>query len=169
MLRNNFIRYHHKDITFLELKLALFKTFKYKSFFYLEALCVRLEMEFHSDCFISQEHIDTAVKFGVDLSSLGNPIDAKKYVLAFIQKLLLQREKLDLGVLIDHLKSEIITLWKDVLSTLENSDRRLLAVESGSLIFILFCPTVNSARELTNDSWIKYLAFKMENLLKEIG
>ena len=126
-------------------------------------------MELISDSVVAQEHIDLAVKFGVDLENLTAPVDANNYVLAFFHKLLLQREKLDRGQLTDYLQSSISTLWKEVVSTLENSNRKLLAVESGSIIFSLFCPTLSSTRELRDDSWIKALTLKMENLIKKIG
>ena len=130
---------------------------------------MRLKMELDSNCVVDQEHIDMAIKFGIDLSNLSTPVEAKKYVLAFIHKLLLQREKLDLGLLTGYLQSDIAKLWQEVLATLENSNRKLLAIESGSLIFTLFCPTISSARELRNDFWIKILFLKMESLLKKIG
>ena len=130
---------------------------------------MRLKMELDSNCVVDQEHIDMAIKFGIDLSNLSTPVEAKKYVLAFIYKLLLQREKLDLGLLTGYLQSGIAKLWQEVLATLENSNRKLLAIESGSLIFTLFCPTISSARELRNDFWIKILFLKMESLLKKIG
>ena len=110
-----------------------------------------------------------AVKFGVDLSSLNAPIEVKKYVLAFIHKLLLQREKIDRGQMTDYLESSVVTLWHDVLSTLENSNRKLLGVQSGSLIFTLFCPTIESLRELKDDSWIKTLTIQMEQLVHKLG
>ena len=132
-------------------------------------LCVRLEVELNSDSVIAEEDIGKAMRFGVDQSNVGNPIDTKKFVLAFIQKLLLQREKIDLGLLTDYLESEVITIWQNILSTLENSQRKFVDVHSGSLIFTLFCPTLGSKQELSDDSWIKSLTLKIKNLVKKIG
>ena len=126
-------------------------------------------MELDSAFVVNKEHINTAVKFGIDLSNLSAPVETKKYVLAFIHKLLLQREKIDLGHLTDYLKSSVVTTWQAVLSTLENSNRKLLDVQIGSIIFSLFCPTINSARELRDESWIRTLTQKMEHLLQTIG
>ena len=106
-------------------------------FFSSETLCIQLKVELNSDYVVTPEHIDTAIKFGVDLQNLTTPVEAKKYVLAFIHKLLLQREKLDTGLLTDYLQCDIETLWKEVLSTMENSDRKLVDIYSGSLIFTL--------------------------------
>ena len=126
-------------------------------------------MELDSNSVVSQEHIDTAVKFGVDLGTQLAPFEAKKYVLAFIHKLLLQREKLDRGHLSDYLHSGITTLWQEVMSTLENSNRKLADVQSGSIIFTLFCPTISSTWELRDDSWLKDLRQKMEQFMHKIG
>ena len=90
-------------------------------------------------------------------------------MLTFIHKLLLHRVKLDRGQLTDYLKSGIAKLWQEVLSTLENSNRKLVDVQSGSLVFTLFCPTINSIRELRDDSWLKTLKQKMEQLVHKIG
>ena len=126
-------------------------------------------MELDSDSVVGQENINTAVKFGIDLSNLSAPVETKKYVVAFIHKLLLQREKIDLGQLTDYLQSSIVTAWQEVLSTLEKSDRKLVVVDNGSIIFTLFCPTTSSARELQDDSWIKTFVQKIEQLLDKLG
>ena len=90
-------------------------------------------------------------------------------MLAFIHKLLLHREKLDRGQLTVYLQSGITKLWQEVLSTLENSSRKLLGVQSGSFLFILFCPTISSSRELRDDSWLKDFTQKIEQLMHKIG
>ena len=138
-------------------------------YFYLEVLCVSLEVKFHSGYRLSQGHISKDADAGTGLSNLGNPNEAKKYVLALVRKLLLQREKRDLGIQLDDLQSDIVSLWLKVLSMLENHERKVVGVQSGSLIFTLFCPTITSKRELRNVSWIKSLTSKMENFVKKIG
>ena len=122
-------------------------------------------MELDSDSIVSQEQIDIAIKFGVDLESLTAPVQAKKYILAFIHKLLL----LDREIRTEILESGIVTLWQEVVSTLENADRKLVDIDNGSLIFTLFCPTFSSTRGLYDDCWIKTMTVKMELLLKKIG
>ena len=126
-------------------------------------------MELDSDFVVSQEHIDRAKAFDVHLDYRDTPIDTKKYLLAFIQKLLLQREKLDRGLLTDYIESRTAILWQDVKTALENSNRKLLSVKSGSIIFTLFCPTPSSVWELQEDSWLKSLTQKMEQMANNIG
>ena len=126
-------------------------------------------MELDSDSVVNEEHITTGEKFGIPLHSRDVPIEAKEYVLAFIHKLLLQREKLKMGLLTNYLQSGIAILWQEVLSTMENSDRKLVDIQSGSLVFTLFCPTISSVQELKDDSWIETFKLKMEHLVKKIG
>ena len=126
-------------------------------------------MELDSDSVVTQEHIYTAIKFGVDLSKIGDPVEMKKYLLAFIHALLLQREKINLEQLTDSFGSSIVTTWQAVLSIMESSSRKLFDADSGSLTFKLFCPNVSSAQELQDDTWLKTLAQKMELLMHKIG
>ena len=44
-----------------------------------ETSCVHIRVELDSESVIAQEHIDTAVKLGVHLSNLSDPVEAKKY------------------------------------------------------------------------------------------
>ena len=126
-------------------------------------------MQLDSDSVVDQEHIDTAVKFGVDLGDLTDSIETQKYVLAFIQKLLMHRDKLNLGLLREYCKPDIVTAWQEVLSSLENSRRKLVAVQNGSLVFTLLCSTSKSVQQLRDKSWIKSVTSKMENLLMKLG
>ena len=142
---------------------------KFFSFFNTGASSVSVKVEVQGDSAVDQEHIDLATRFGVDLGDPTASVEAKKYVVDFLQKIFMQREKINLGHLTDYLQSGVSTQWQEVLSTLESSDRKLLDIRSGSLVFTLFCPTISSARELTNKSWIKTLTVNMEQLVKEIG
>ena len=74
-----------------------------------------------------------------------------------------------MGLLTDFLQSGITVLWQEVLSTMENSDRKLVDIQSGSLIFTLFCPTISSAQELKDESWIEAFKLKMEELVTKLG
>ena len=130
---------------------------------------MRLIVKLDSDSVVEQEHMIIAEKFGIPLHSRDIPIEAKEYVLAFIQKLFLQREKLQMGLLTDYLQSGIAKLWQEVLAIMENSNRKLVDIHSGSLIFTLFCPSISSAQELKDNSWIETFKMKMEQLVKIIG
>ena len=125
-------------------------------------------MELYPNFKIAQKHIDTAVKFGIDVGSLTSAEEAETYVMAFIHRLLLQRDKIDLGLLTDYIDYGVTNVWQEVLSTLEKSDRKLVAIRKG-LVFLLFCPTINSTWGLKDDSWIKTLTAKLKQFLQKIG
>ena len=123
-------------------------------------------MKIQTESVISEQNVKTAIQFGVELS---NPIDTKKYIIAFLKKLLLQREKFEKNLLEAHLDPKITKLWQEVLSSLEERNRKLINVHSGSIIFTLFCPTDNSLRQLRDGKWRIELQEKIEKLLKALG
>ena len=58
-----------------------------------------------------------------------------------MRKLLLQRVKVNENVLENYLSPAVVKQWQDMLSTLEDKNRKLIDLQSGSLIFTLLCPT----------------------------
>ena len=108
----------------------------------------------------------TAITFGVDIE---NPVDAKKYIISFLKKLLLQRQKIDKNLLEAQLNPTIATLWQEVLSSLEETNRKLVNIQSGSLIFTLFCPTNTSLQQLQDEKWKIKLQEKVDRLLNPLG
>ena len=123
-------------------------------------------MEIQTDSVISEQNVKTAIQFGVELS---NPVDAKKYIIAFLKKLLLQREKFDKNLLETNLNPEITKLWQEVLSSLEETNRKLINIQSGSIIFTLFCPTGQSLLQLQDKNWKIGLQGKVDKLLNASG
>ena len=119
-----------------------------------------------SDSTIPDENLDAAIKFGVERI---DATDTRKYVVAFMRKLLLQREKLENKVMENHLELEIVKQWWEVLSTLENKDRKLINIQSGSLVFTLLCPTRESRVQLQDDTWKDEIQKKIVELAKLLG
>ena len=116
---------------------------------------------------VSQEQADAAIKFGVKRPD--GQTDTKLYILAFLQKLLHQRQKVDLGLLANYLKPTIVKAWNEVLSILEERKRKVLNIQSGSLVFTLFCPTEESLHHLQDKTWIKTAIQKLEELIHTLG
>ena len=110
---------------------------------------------------------EAAVTISVELCS--DPIDVNAYLIAFLNKLLLQRDKIDMNLLKEHLKSEITTKWKDLLSSLEDRNRKVVKICNGSIVFLLFCPTPESAEQINDETWRQDVTAKMQDFLKELG
>ena len=123
-------------------------------------------MEIQTDSVISEQNVKTAIQFGVELS---NGSDATKYIIAFLKKLLFQREKIDKNLLEAQLDPTIATLWQEVLSSLEERNRKLINIQSGSLIFTLFCPNHHSLLQLQDSRWGIELQGKMDKLMNGLG
>ena len=138
-------------------------------FSFIETSCVQLKLEVLAHSSVGQDQIDRAIKLAVDLDNPTTPIETNKYIAAFLNKLLLQREKLDRGLCVDHLKPGVVKLWQNIISILEDCNRKLLGVKNGSLIFTLFSPTHASMQQLDDRLWLNSLTSQLEKLLEAIG
>ena len=98
-----------------------------------------------------------------------NSTDINKYVVAFLRKLLLQREKLEKRMLENYLIPMIAKQWQEVLSSLEETNRKVINIESGSLMVTLFCPTIESRLQLRDETWRIAVQQKTAKLLQMLG
>ena len=137
-------------------------------YFFADRSCVELQIEMDSKpgSVIPQEHLDTAIKLGIQEI---DAVDVTKYVVAFLRNFLLQREKIDNKLLANYLNRETIKLWQEVLSSLEDTNRKLVSIQSGSVVFTLFCPTRESRLQLEDETWRIEIQKKMAELLKVLG
>ena len=99
----------------------------------------------------------------------NGPTDPKNYLIAFLKKLLFQREKLKKIIFNEYLGEGTSERWNELLSLLEEENRRLLKVEAENISFTLFCPTKESFKQLNNTSWRKRVENKLEGLLANLG
>ena len=136
--------------------------------FLVDSACAQLRVDIETDSTstVSEEHIEAAIKFGVKTAAVT---DTKKYIIAFLKRLLLHREKLEKNLLDAHLNSMIAKLWQEVLSRLEETNRKIVNVQSGSVIFTLFCPTGQSLLQLQDENWKTGLQGKVDKLLNALG
>ena len=125
-------------------------------------------MEIETDSIISDKHMKDAIQFGAGSSDLPQ-VDAKEYAIAFMKRLLLHNEKVKKNLLEAHLNPVIATLWQEVLSSLEDNNRKLLDIQNRSLLLTLFCPTAKSSQQLQDEKWRIELQEKVEKLLKALG
>ena len=125
-----------------------------------------MDIKCDSEFIVPQEHLDTAIKFGVEPT---DGTDVKKYIVAFMRKLLLQRVKVDQNVLENYLSPPVVKQWQEMLSSLEERNRKLINIQSGSLIFTLFCPTRESRLQLQDENWRIEIQNKLVELLKLLG
>ena len=126
-----------------------------------------LKVQLDIETMVPREAINTARKFGVELGEQEN--DPQSYAIALLKQLLIQREKLDHGVLDKYLNPETSRWWKKFLSSLEERNRKLLKVETGSIIFTLFCPTDQSFQQLRSNSWRTRVGDNLRGFLGSLG
>ena len=126
----------------------------------------QLNIDLDTDGTILFESLTAAKRFGVKCDKRS---ECNKYIAAYFTKLLLQREKLDLGVLDSYIPRDVKEAWREFLSCLEQTKRKLLGVSDGSLSFTLFCPTDDSYKQLLQETWRNQLTEKLKRLISEIG
>ena len=123
-------------------------------------------MDIETNSVVSEENIKSAIKFGIEPSDITG---TKEYTIAFLKRLLVQREKVDMNLFETHLNPQINKLWQEMLSCLEERYRKLISIRNGSLIFTLFCPTRNSLKEIQNEKWRIEVQGKVDKLLNALG
>ena len=133
----------------------------------VEHFCKELVIEVETENEVPTDLRDAANKLRLELNP--DAVDVKKYIVAFFKKLLLQREKLDKCLLIEQVSPMITKMWQEVLSSLEENNRKVVKVDHGSIIFTLFCPTITSCEQLQEKIWNTQLEDKMRNLFRILG
>ena len=123
-------------------------------------------MESKSDTAIPQEHLEGAIKIGVETKEVT---DIYKYIIAFLRKLFFQRAKLEKTLLGKYLNPTIVKQWQEVLSTLEDKDRKLVNIQSGSILLMLYCPSQKSRLQNQDENWRIEIQKKIAKLLKLLG
>ena len=136
--------------------------------FLSEESCVqlRIEMQYDSDSVIPQPNMDIGTKFGVEKE---DALEVNKYVVAFLRKLLFQREKNNEHLLENSINRKIEKQWQEVVSKMEDTNRRLINIESGNLVFTLLCPTRESRLQLQDGTWKDEIQGKLTDLLRLLG
>ena len=139
-------------------------------FLFTEKASTQLTIEMHSNSnsTISEETFEMARNFGIHLHEKDKE-NIEGFVIAFLTKLLHQREKIDLGLLDKELPESVKNRWQGVLSILEDKNRRVPDLRSGSLNFTLFCPSETSDRQLRDQQWKDEIQDSLRVLFDEIG
>ena len=135
-------------------------------FLFPEGHNYELKIELSTERSILSKSLADAKRFGVKCETR---IEPNKYIVAYYTKPLLQREKLDLGVLDSYIPRDVKEAWREFLFCLEQSKRKLLDVTEGSLNFTIFCPTTESFKQLQQETWRNQLVEKLKHLITVIG
>ena len=120
---------------------------------------MQLDMEIEIHSVSSEDQMKASIQFGIVSSKFKN---IQKYIIVFLKRLLLYKDKVNKN-------PTIIKLWQEVHSSLEETNRKLVNIQSGSLVLTLFCPTRESRLQLQDEKWIIELQERVDRLLKELG
>ena len=127
---------------------------------------MQLQIEMQCDSSVPDESLAMAIKFGVE--NIG-AADTDKYILALLRQLLLHREKMEKNLLGNYLNPAIVQHWQELISYLEEKSRKVVNIQSGSLIFSLLCPTRGTKLQIQDENWKIKIQNKITELLKLLG
>ncbi len=131
-------------------------------------LCVPLDIDLELLPCLTKQHKEAAARFGIDPIS-NDVINPLKYVTGFINKLIRQKQKLDKGLLADRLTNDVGRKWQELLSTLEEKNRKVLEAKIGSLHFTMFCPTSESERQMKLQVWRETMLKRLRAFIRSLG
>ena len=134
-----------------------------------ESMNTELVIQFDNAQPMVAEHLDQARGFGVELDDSKDPVTTQTFVVAYFKHLICQREKLNRGLLVDHIRPDIAEMWQKLLSSLEERNRRVVGAGHGSLTFTLFCPTRQALDQLMDETWIEKITKRLTQLLETLG
>ena len=137
-------------------------------YFFLESTTKELKIELDLSAMLLPQGLNLALDLGVDTGD-SYPPTANTFLVAFLTKLLYQREKIELGLLDDKLPVAVQTSWRESLTILEDKSRKVIRIRDGSVIFGLFCPLKASCDQLQDRMWITRLRRSILTLFELIG
>ena len=129
--------------------------------YFTGALCAKIEVDIEAEP-VSPQLVAEAMKSGVGLRSRQKPLKPSKFVAAYLKKLAYSYEE-------EKVSEEVGTTWKEVLLCLEKRGRKLVMVADDRVTLTLFCPTIDSRKQLYESPWIQRLTESLGKLVKLLG
>ncbi len=96
-------------------------------------------------------------------------MDDEDTVSAFVAHFLYQHPKIVLGLLDSFIPDNVKDAWVELVSLLEGNDRKLVGVEKGSVVFKVYCPTIEAGEQLKQVTDTNKLAESFTNFTKAAG
>ena len=129
--------------------------------FFAGSLCAKIEVDVEAEP-VSPQLVAAAIKSGVGLRSREKPLRPSKYVAAYLKKLTYSYEE-------DKVREEVHTAWQEVLLCLEERGRKLVTVADKVVTLTLFCPTIDSRKQLYDSLWVERLTETFGRLIQLLG
>ena len=111
---------------------------------------------------LSLGHVGAAVKCGVSLGDCSKGVHTTKYVTSYLQKLIG-------GYKEDEVSQDVHRIWQETLLSLEEKGRKVVTVGEDKVTLTLFCPTLESWKQLHDGSWTEEVTEKLRKLMESLG
>ena len=125
------------------------------------SLCAKIEVDIEAEP-VSPQVVAAAIKSGVGLRSREKPLRPSKYVAAYLKNLTYSYEA-------DKVSEEVRAAWEDVLLCLEERGRKVVMVADKVMTLTLFCPTIDSRKQLYDSLWVERLTETLGRLIQLLG
>ena len=109
-----------------------------------------------------QALVKGARKCGVSIADSSKGIETTKFVASFLQKLLG-------GYKEGEINQDVHKNWQETLLALEEKGRKVVSAGENEVTLTLFCPTLESWKQLHDGIWIEEVTYKMRKLIESLG
>ena len=111
---------------------------------------------------MSPVQVKAAVKCGISLGNCSKGVETTKYVTSYFQKLIVGYKK-------DEVSHDVHRIWQETLLSLEEKLRKVVTVGEDKVALTLFCPTLESWKQLHDGSWTEEVTEKLRKLMESLG
>ena len=111
---------------------------------------------------MSPGQVRAAVKCGVSLGDCSKGVQTTKYITSYLQKLLC-------GYKEEEISQDVHQIWHETLLSLEEKGRKVVTVGEDKVTLTLFCPTLESWKQLHDGAWTEEVTEKLRNLMESLG
>ena len=139
----------------------IFKQFFNISKHFVGSLCTELDIDVGDEP-LSLGHVGAAVKCGVSLGDCSKGVHTTKYVTSYLQKLIG-------GYKGEEINQDVHQIWQETLSSFEEKGRKVVIVGEKKVTLTLFCPTLESWKQLHDGSWTEEVTEKLRKLMESLG
>ena len=103
-----------------------------------------------------------AVRCGVSLGDSSQGVETTNFVASYLQKLLA-------GYKEDEINLDVHQNWQETLLSLEEKGRKVVSAGEEKVTLTLFCPTLESWKQLHDEIWTEDVTDKMGKLMESFG
>ena len=128
---------------------------------FVGSLCTELDIDVGEGP-VSPGQVKAAVRCGISLGDCSKGVQTTKYVTSYLQNL-------TCGYNEDEVSQDVHRIWQETLLSLEEKGRKVISVGEHKVTLTLFCPTLESWKQLHDGSWTEEVTQNLRKLMESLG